>query len=108
VRLTVDADWHIEAPPAPTAVRVSLAEDALGTLERIEFPEPETLGTEELSELSVYSGTVTIPAVLKLRANAPLGRRVLTIKVHFQACSSRICERPETILLSIPVEVVAP
>ncbi|HYF51109.1 MAG TPA: DUF255 domain-containing protein [Planctomycetota bacterium] len=113
VRFGVDEGWHIQAPGGvlgdDAATKVSLASKDLGTLGTISFPEAKALSSPQLGgELKVYEGEVTAGALLKVPPDAKPGKQMLAVKVHFQACSKKVCEKPEALTLSIPVEVVGP
>jgi hypothetical protein len=111
VRFKIDKGWHIqvEAPGDEPSIGVgfSLKSRNLGDLDTPVFPEPTKLQAPELGgDLKVHSGTVIGGALLNVGADAPLGQHALAVKVHFQACNDRSCEKPEEVLLSLPIEVV--
>ena len=112
VRFTVEKGWHIQAetPDDMTAIGAgyTLRSRNLGQLAEPVFPKPETLNAPELGgELQVYSGTVIAKASLTVSADAPLGRHALIVRAHFQACNDKVCQKPEEVLLSLPIDVVA-
>jgi uncharacterized protein YyaL (SSP411 family) len=112
VRFIVENGWHIQAetPDDMSAIGAgySLRSRTLGQLAEPVFPAPKTLNAPELGgELKVYSGTVIAKASLTISADAPLGRHALVVRAHFQACNDRVCQKPEEVLLSLPIDVVA-
>jgi hypothetical protein len=111
VRFTIDKGWHIQAetPEDMSAMGAgySLKSRQFGRLADPVFPKPETLNAPELGgEIQVYNGTLIAKAALTVRADAPLGKHALTVRVHFQACNDKVCEKPEEIVLSLPIEIV--
>ncbi len=112
VRYTIDSGWHIQAetPDDMSAIAAgyTLRSRNLGKLSDPEFPAPKTLTAPELGgELKVHSGAVLAKATLTVSPDAPLGKHALLVRVHFQACNDHVCEKPEELLLSLPIEVVA-
>ncbi len=57
-------------------------------------------------KIKVYSGEVIGLAQLNVPGTAALGKSNLRVEVHFQACDDKECDRPQKVLLSLPIEVV--
>jgi uncharacterized protein YyaL (SSP411 family) len=111
VRLTTDQGWHVQAhsekKEEAAATRVTLFDADWARLAQVKYPQAEKLKTIQGDELAVYSGTALIFVALSVPADATLGRQMLQLKVRFQACNDRVCEKPEEVLLSQVVEVAA-
>ena len=58
--------------------------------------------------LSVYEGTIVLKFSGKASPSAGIGDATIHGKLKVQACNDQICLRPETVDVSIPVEVVVP
>jgi len=113
VRFAIGKGFHIqantEAENDVAATRFSLNGDALGKLSGVVYPKPDTLKAPELGgEIKVFSKSIVAGALLSVSADAPLGKQMLTVKVHFQACDDKACQAPEDVLLALPVEIVEP
>jgi len=111
VRFSIDKGWHIQAHGAASeavaATRFSLAGTTPGTLSAPVYPDAETLKAPELGgELKVYSGIVIAGALLDIPGTAPLGKSMLSVRIRFQACNDNLCEAPQDITLTLPLEVV--
>ncbi|HYG77047.1 MAG TPA: DUF255 domain-containing protein [Planctomycetota bacterium] len=113
LRFTVDHGWHIQSnAPAGgkiAATRFALAAGSVGSLDEPVYPEPAVLKAPQLGgDLSVFSGTVLCGALLDIPADAPLGKTVLSVRVHFQACNDKVCEAPQDVTLTLATEIVEP
>jgi DsbC/DsbD-like thiol-disulfide interchange protein len=108
LRFSIAPGWHIcaHAEGEAAATRFALAGTPLGELRTERYPAAETLRTPDGGEQQVYAGTVGLGAVLAVNSAAPLGDQVLQVRVHFQACSERVCQAPEDVVLALPVRVV--
>lgn len=71
------------------------------------YPKPE-MEKYTFSEkpLSVYTGNFEILTKFKAPASAPAGPAILTAKLRYQACTTRMCLPPKTVDVSLPVEIV--
>jgi hypothetical protein len=79
----------------------------VGDLDTPSFPEPETLKAPELGgDLKVYSGTAVVGVILNVDDDAALEKHALALKVRFQACNDQVCQKPEEVVLSLPIDVV--
>jgi len=59
------------------------------------------------SDLLVYEGEISLLIRVRAGPEAPPGRARLDGRLHFQACNSRTCLRPDAVPLGIEVEVAA-
>jgi DsbC/DsbD-like thiol-disulfide interchange protein len=58
-------------------------------------------------QLNVYTDTVILHLPVKVLASAPVGAQSLTLKLHYQACSTEICLPPVTREIPATINVVA-
>lgn len=70
----------------------------------IRYPKPETieLGPDKLT---VFSGSFEITTVFTAPGNAAAGSTEVTGHIRYQACNNRMCFRPSTIDVRIPVTI---
>jgi len=97
--------YHVASNVAPNfPLKVTLAENAAVELKNVAFPPPKShqLAGETLS---VFDGDFRLKLTLKVSPNAPIGRTMMTNKVRYQACDDRICLRPDTIELKVPLDI---
>ena len=110
VRLMIDQGYHVQAAAGaagvthPTGVQVASKE--LGQLQGVKFPVAGELNLPEVGLLHVYEGDVVVPGWLAVPEDAPRGEQVLRVVVRYQACRNGTCEAPQTIALSVPLNVV--
>ncbi len=55
--------------------------------------------------LSVFTGTFEITTEFAIPATAPVGATTVTGKLHYQACNNRMCFRPMTTEVHLPVVI---
>jgi DsbC/DsbD-like thiol-disulfide interchange protein len=105
VTASLKPGYHVSSNVAPTyPLKVTLAENPAAQLQGVAFPAAKShqLGAETLS---VFDGEFPLKLTLKVGPNAPIGRTVLITKVRYQACDDRVCLRPDTIELKLPLDV---
>ncbi len=110
IRLATDEGWHINShEPLQDyliATTVTLGKGSAGKLGEVVYPPGKTLRLGfSKTELSVYDGEVWLEAPLTIAGKAKPGVSSLTLEVNLQACDDQTCLLPETMALSIPVEV---
>jgi thiol:disulfide interchange protein len=93
---------RIEPGPLPRGVR------ALGIVqwpqpEPAEVPDPSGAGSSV--RVPVYSGAAAAYVPVRVADDAPAGPIVLTFEVTYQACDEMICLLPETVEVSVTIEV---
>ena len=73
-------------------------------IKSVTYPAPEEiqLGPDTLD---VFTGTFDIKTDFSAPSAAPAGQTVMTGKLHYQACNNRMCFRPATIDVKLPVVV---
>jgi hypothetical protein len=111
LRFTLADGWHAGAHGAPSndrpTTRAILLSTELGTL-AFQFPEGTPLKIEGAEKpVPAYAGTFVVKGSLAVPADLAPGKHVLRVRVNSQACNDRVCERPASLLLSVPVEVVS-
>jgi uncharacterized protein len=97
--------YHVASNVAPNyPLKVTLLENPAAELKDIGYPSPKShqLAGETLS---VFDGDFHLKLTLKVSPNAPIGRTMMTSKVRYQACDDRICLRPDTIELKVPLDI---
>jgi DsbC/DsbD-like thiol-disulfide interchange protein len=102
---TMKPGYHVASNVAPAyPLKVKLLENDAAQLQSVVYPAPKThkLGDEILS---VFDGDVRLKLTLKVAANAPVGRTILTGKVSYQACDDRACLRPDSIDIKVPLDI---
>ena len=70
----------------------------------VNYPKPEELKVGN-DMLTVFTGTFSIQTQFKVPENAPAGAAAMIGKLHYQACNDRMCFRPSTIEVRVPVVV---
>lgn len=87
--------------------RVELLGEAPFALEKAVYPEGElkSFGFAPDEKLSVYEGTVKVPARLRAKREAKAGEHELRLAFHYQACNDRFCLRPTSREISLKVTV---
>ena len=71
---------------------------------RVAYPAAEMVDVGS-DHLSVFTGTFTLKTEVKAPPSASPGAVVLQGKLHYQACNNRMCFRPETLDIKVPVVV---
>lgn len=87
--------------------RVELLGEVPFLLEKAVYPEGElkSFGFAPDEKLSVYEGTVKVPAQLRAKPEAKAGEHELRLAFHYQACNDRFCLRPTSREISLKVTV---
>lgn len=110
VRITIEEGWHINSSQPlqdnliPTSI--SLGKGVHAVLGEIRYPPGKTLELEfSPKPLSVYEHSMWIEVPVIIDRKAEPGTGILELSVRFQACNDRSCLLPESLPLSIPLEV---
>jgi uncharacterized protein YyaL (SSP411 family) len=101
VRFAIADRWHIGSPdakPAAAATRLSLTPEKLGTLRDITWPAAD-------KKAGGFTGAIAVSCQLQVAAGAPLGKQLLRVKLHFQACGAEVCEAPADVTLTQFVDI---
>lgn len=121
-----DEHWHawpsadqdvLPAEIAEFAIRTSLElKDRpawVGALGRTQWPEPkpgkvaDVMNPGKTVTVPLYQGTAMIFVPMIVAKDAAVGRSTVTLTVGYQVCDERVCEQPEEVELSVPIEIVA-
>ncbi|HEU4389236.1 MAG TPA: protein-disulfide reductase DsbD domain-containing protein [Blastocatellia bacterium] len=111
--LEIQSGYHVNSnrPADPSLIPTALKLDRLQgfTLGVVTYPRGATRKFSFSDQpLSVYEGTVVLKFSAKAAPSAGVGTANLSGKLKVQACNDQICLRPETVEVTIPVEVVGP
>ncbi|HEX4770057.1 MAG TPA: protein-disulfide reductase DsbD domain-containing protein [Bryobacteraceae bacterium] len=68
----------------------------------VSYPTPEQVQVGP-DKLSVFTGNFDVTTQFSAAADAATGSAVMTGKLHYQACNDRMCFRPVTVDVRIPV-----
>jgi hypothetical protein len=111
VQLTVNAGFHINSNKPkdkyliPTEVKLDRISGVL--FRDVKFPSAKEAKFQFSSEpLSVFEGEVQLEIPARSLRTLPLGKKVVTGKVIYQACDNDTCYPPRTLPFEIPVDVV--
>ncbi len=102
--------YHIQAPKPPEgfiATTLTIEAPKGFSVLRVWYPPTET---KELlgHKLPLYEGTQIFAALLRADKSVKVGRTTLTVKLRYQACDDKSCYPPQTLTLTLPVEIVPP
>jgi hypothetical protein len=81
--------------------RLTWAAGALKT-GTVTYPAPEEAQVGQ-DKLSVFTGTFDVTTEFTAPADVATGSAVMTGKLHYQACNDRMCFRPMTVDVRLPV-----
>ncbi len=111
VRIAVDAGWHIP-DHRPSGADQRPTEVALHPSPGLSAGPPAypagVLTRAGGEELSVYSGSLEIPARIHAAPGADEGEASVRVRVSFQPCDDARCLAPRTVELSVPARIGRP
>lgn len=112
VTLHVAEGWHINADRPRQeyliGTTLSLTDTDGFTLQTMRYPEPEMIAFSFANDsLAVYTGRVPIQVSLQAADTLSAGVYSLKGQARIQACSDRICLAPDSMPVTIPIEVAA-
>jgi hypothetical protein len=113
IAVRVKEGFHVQANPASAKylipLRLTLTEGAGVKPGEPVYPPgvPYRLQGAD-SDLSTYEGSFDLRLPLEAAKDAPPGRRELRGELRYQACDARICLRPASVPVTVPVEVARP
>jgi Disulphide bond corrector protein DsbC len=104
--------WHVYAlaqkPGGPTPLRVTLDDNPIVRLAG--YPsgtEPEEKHDPSFDlDTRFYRRTFALRVPITVKRTAREGAQLISVDVHFQSCSERVCLPPRTIQLSVPITVL--
>ncbi len=102
--------WHINAYPAgdllsPTEIVLPQASNI--SFGEVSYPTGDSLEIASVGEVSVYHDTIAIGIPATLSQDAPIEQMTLDFVLNYQACSDEQCLLPETLDISVPINVVS-
>jgi thioredoxin:protein disulfide reductase len=107
----VTEPWFLHGPhegEGMIATRLSFSDSGIIKISEVRFPPPKEVKFPYLDEpAEVYSGEFTVSAVVHVPESAQAGKHLVEGKLSYQACSMEICRPPETVTVSLKVEVVS-
>lgn len=107
LRVATIPGFHVNSNTPSTEYQIPLTLTwNTGTLrpQGVRYPQPETIdvGTDKLS---VFTGTFYLTTTFNAPKDAKTGSTTLTGQIHYQACNNRMCFRPATIPVTVPVTI---
>lgn len=111
VVLDIDGGYHINSnrPNDSNLVATALKLDKMPglTLTPVLYPKAK-MQKFEFSEkpLSVFEGNTVLRFTARALPALPAGSHTLKGKLTIQACNNQLCLRPQTVDVSVPIEVV--
>jgi thiol:disulfide interchange protein DsbD len=91
----IPTEWKLELP---SPIRVEKTVYPKGELKKFAFSD---------TQLSVYEGSLTVGALLRVAATARPGPYTLKGKFSYQACNEHACLPPKSVPVTLTVNVVA-
>jgi hypothetical protein len=113
VVMKIRPGFHVNAREVTESylIRTDLrAESAAGfKVGEVAYPKGtlQTFAFAKNKQLNVYTDSVTLHVPVTALPDAPLGNQHLSMKLHYQACSSEICLPPVTLPVDVALNVVA-
>jgi hypothetical protein len=96
--------------PIPTTIELAPLPEGLA-LEEVDWPEPVPVTVRYTGgplEVMSYRGTAAARVHVRVAADAPRGRRTVTLTVRHQVCDERRCYRPTSVERTVRVRVEGP
>ena len=110
VVVTIADGWHVNANPtrAPLMPTKITAPDLPNiTFGDVVYPAGDTLNIASIGLASVYHDTVSFGIPATLLQSAPVEPIAVDLELHYQACNDEQCLLPETLNVSIPIDVAS-
>lgn len=109
VVVTIADGWHVNANKTrdkliPTTITPTALPNI--TFQEPVYPAGDTLNIASIGLASVYHDTISIGIQATLLDNAPVEPINLDLEIRYQACNDDQCLLPETLNVSVPIEVV--
>ncbi len=110
IEVEIAKGWHINANPpgdglSPT--EITLPQLSNLTFGEVVYPMGEMYEIASIGQATVYHDTIAIGIPATLHQEAPIEPITLDLKLDYQACSDEQCLLPQTIDVSVPIEVVS-
>ncbi len=110
VVVTIADGWHVNANPTrdPLIPTTIAAPDLPNiTFGDVVYPAGDTLNIASIGLASVYHDTVSFGISATLLESAPVEHINVDLELRYQACNDEQCLLPETLNVSIPIEVAS-
>ena len=111
IYVTVKKGYHIQANKVndefiiPTTLEIKA--DEMTTTNKQSFPAGKKFRLEGTSDyLLVYDGVFKITIPFKTFEKIQQGKYTLDAKLHYQACNTKTCFSPKTVVFSVTINVV--
>ena len=101
--------WHVNANPAGEgliATEIILPDIPNLTFGEVVYPTGEVLKLGSIGEAPVYHDTITIGIQADASQAVPIEPMALDLQLRYQACNEEQCLLPETLALTVPIEIV--
>lgn len=110
VVVTIAEGWHVNANPTrdpliPTTI--TLPDLPNLTFGDVIYPTGDTLTLASIGLVSVYHDTISFGIPATLLESAPVEPLTVGLELRYQACNDEQCLSPETLNISIPIEVTS-
>jgi|GEM_PF-2377895 len=104
VNMDIQEGWHTYDDPGPNGVSVRTTlklelPDGMATVG--DWDRPLSLPSAESADITVYEGQVEFTRTLQV--NPADSKGDIGLKVRFQACTEKICQRPKTVSFTLVV-----
>lgn len=109
VVVTIADGWHVNANPTRKgliATSLTLSDNPNVTPGDVIYPAGDTLNIASIGLASVYHDTISLGIPVTLLETTPVEPLDLDLEISYQACNDEQCLLPETLNVSIPIEVV--
>jgi DsbC/DsbD-like thiol-disulfide interchange protein len=103
--------WHVygldQVSGGPTALHVALdANEVVQAGGAIKGTAPVKRHDSSFDlETQVYTHSFTLDVPVQVKQHPAAGKQSLSVSIHFQACSDRICLPPRTVHVAVPIEI---
>jgi DsbC/DsbD-like thiol-disulfide interchange protein len=107
----IQEGWHVygldQVSGGPTPLRAALdLNEVVQTAGKVTGTEPIKLHDTSFNlETQVYTHSFTLQIPVQIKRHLTAGKQSVSVSVHFQACSDRICLPPKTVHVTVPIEI---
>ena len=108
VVVTIANGWHVNANPTRAPLiptEITLPDIPNLTFGDVVYPAGDTLNIASIGLASVYHDTISFGIPATLLESAVVEPITLNLNLRYQACNDEQCLLPETLNVSIPIEV---
>jgi uncharacterized protein YyaL (SSP411 family) len=111
VKLQIEKGWHLYGPNPevkfvhPTSLTLEEKENI--QLGEFQYPPGEKQDDPIVKEsVAIYQNEVWLRVPVTVSKEASLGETTLDLKLRTQACDTKKCLQPKTVVLKLPIEIV--